>query len=152
GALGGCHGRADEMGDRQDLRGGHRRQRVLRRSSALGDDRVLLHHGTDLAQWVVTEGPLAISKATTKFMRMGVSRRLWHHWVRYRWPIPPTRAQADPRDLRRLAGGATEAGEGQSHAGSLLRCGCRLFDQLCDLIGMGDVHAMTPGQLDRLGG
>ena len=30
GALGGCHGRAHEMGDRQDLRGGHRRQRVLR--------------------------------------------------------------------------------------------------------------------------
>src|SRR5262249_51804360 len=29
GALGGCHGRAHEMGDRQDLRGGHRRQRVL---------------------------------------------------------------------------------------------------------------------------
>src|SRR5262249_31958050 len=30
GALGGCHGRANEMGDRQDLRGGHSRQRVLR--------------------------------------------------------------------------------------------------------------------------
>ena len=30
GALGGCHGRAHEMGDRQDLRGGDRRQRVLR--------------------------------------------------------------------------------------------------------------------------
>src|SRR5262249_23323334 len=32
-------------------------------------------YGTDLAQWVVTESPVAISKATTEFTRMGADRR-----------------------------------------------------------------------------
>src|SRR5262249_42593102 len=42
-------------------------------AAPLGGGRVLLHYGTDLAKWAVTESPVAIGKATTKFTRMGMS-------------------------------------------------------------------------------